>query len=141
MKGEPTWNPRLKVFPWNAASDVLDPEDSSIAGDSESTTNEQQYENLKAQSWFRLRAMFYKTYRAVTAGIVYPQHEMISLDSTNPRLHQLCLELSQAIHKPSARGKTMIVKKDEGESSPNLADALVMAFNPTRELTGFDVMG
>ena len=131
----------LRVFPWSAGASPLDPEDNIIPGDSQSPTNEEQYGNLKAQSWFRLRARFYKTYRAVKFGETYPHHELISLDSTMPRIHELKNELSQAQYKKSElNGKTIVDKKPSGASSPNLADALVMCFNPTRELSILDVL-
>lgn len=137
MKKEPTYPKRLKVYAWSGGASVIDPDKPSIPGDRESPTNEQQYENLKAQGWFRLRARFYKTFMAITTGVVYPQHEMISLDSTNPRLHELMLQLSQATHTPSKKGKTMIEKKPDGASSPNLADQCVMCYCPVKPPRGF----
>lgn len=137
MVKEPAYPKRLHVYPWNAGSPVLHPEKPSIPNDKESPTNEQQYENLKAQAWFSVRARCYKTYMAITTGAVYPQSEMISFDSNNPKLHQLTLELSQAIHTPSKRGRTMIEKKPEGSSSPNLADSCVMCYYPVKRAKGF----
>lgn len=130
----------LLVMPWNAGAGPMDPDDNIIEGDGQSPTNSEQYGNLKAQAWFRLRSRFHKTYQAVTNGKGYPAHELISLDSTLPRLHEIKNELSQAQYKSGAHGKTIVEKKPEGNSSPNLADALVMCFNPTRELSILDVL-
>ena len=130
----------LRVMPWIASAKPLDPEDNIILGDTQSPTNEQQYGNLKAQAWFRMRARFYKTYRAVVHGEIYDPAELISLDSTIPRLHELKMELSQAVKKTGLNGKTIVDKKPEGSLSPNLADAAVMCYNPTRELSIFDVL-
>lgn len=139
--GKLTFPKRLLVFPWNAGASPMDPDENIIPGDNQSPTNAEQYANLKAQAWFRLRARFYKTFCAVTQGQTFPPHELISLDSTMPRLHELKNELSQAQHKKSEmNGKTVVDKKPKGATSPNLADAMVMCFNPTRELSIFDVL-
>lgn len=133
--------PKLLVLPWNAGAKPLDPEDNIIPGDAQSPTNEEQYSNLKAQAWFRTRARFYKTYRCVNFGEKYPVHELVSLDSTMPRLHELKNELSQAQYKKSdLTGKTIVDKKPQGASSPNLADAAIMCLNPNRELSILDVL-
>lgn len=131
------WPARCKVHPWSAAAEVLEPTRNVIAGDRESPKNEDQYENLKAQSWFRLRTRFVKTYKAVREGKEYPANELISLDSTLPRLQELKMELSQAVHKPSARGKTMVDKKPDGAVSPNMADGVVIGYNPIHRNTVF----
>lgn len=139
--GKPTFPRNLLVMPWNAGAGPMDPEDNIIPGDSQSPTNEEQYSNLKAQAWFRLRARFYKTYRFVVHGERYPVDELISLDSTLPLLHELKNELSQAQYKKSEiNGKVLVDKKPTGAKSPNLADGLVMCFNPVRELSIFDVL-
>lgn len=140
--GRSTFPRMLRVMPWNAGSAVLDPKDPIIPGDSdaETPTNEGTYENLKAQSWFRLRARFYKTHRAIRYGDKYDPSELISLDSTIPRLHELKNELSQAQYQSSKNGKTMVDKRPSGAKSPNLADAIVICYSPTREISIFDVL-
>ena len=127
----------LKILPWNAAELPQDPTKHVIPGDKQSPTNEDQYKNLKAQAWFRLRTRFLKTYNAVTKGEVYPLDELISLPSTLSGLHELTMELSQAVYKYSADGKTVVDKQPDGTRSPNLADAVVMCFNPVRGPKGF----
>ena len=124
------WPESIKVHPWSAADNVLDPEKHVIPNDRESPTNEDQYANLKAQAWFRLRARFIKTYNAVRNGDKIDPIDLISLDSKMPRLHELKMELSQAVHKPGANGKTMVDKKPQGAVSPNMADAIVMCYCP-----------
>lgn len=140
MKERGNFPASIRVFPWNGGGEVLEPDEHIIRGDSQSPTNYDQYANLKAQGWWRLRARFYKTYRAIVHGDVYAPEELISLDSRMPHLHQLCMELTQAIHKYNTKGKTLVDKKPAGSLSPNLADAVVIAFNPTREVTIFDVL-
>ncbi|MHC5536677.1 hypothetical protein ACYOEI_00200 [Singulisphaera rosea] len=127
----------LRVFPWDAGAGPIDPQANIIAGDRQSPTNEDQYANLKAQSWWRLRTRFYKTFRAVQHGEKHDAAELISLDSTLPRLHEIQMELAQAVHKYNAVGKVLVDKKPDGAHSPNLADAVVMAFNPVRPPKSF----
>lgn len=141
MEKEPGWPTSLRVMPWDASAKPLDPEDPVIPGDDRSPTNEDTYGNLKAQSWFRLRARFWKTYLAVTRGKVFDPSELISLPSNVPGVQELAMELSQAVKKTSAlNGKTIVDKLGEGQRSPNKADALVECYNPTRELSIFDVL-
>jgi len=71
--------------PWSGGSAVLDPEKPIIPGDRNSPTNEDQYLNLKALSWFRARTHFYKTWHMVKFGEAYPHEELISIDSTIPK--------------------------------------------------------
>ena len=140
MKREGLIPQSMRILPWSAAAPVLDPTDNIIPGDSESPTNENQYENLKAQSWFRLRTRAWKTYLAVTRGQRFEVGEMISIPSTLPSRHKLCMELSQAVKKTAKSGKTLVDKTPAGAMSPNLAESVVMCFNPTREVSGFDVL-
>lgn len=131
---------RMLVSPWNAGASPLDPDDNIIPGDSQSPTNDDQYGNLKAQAWFRLRTRFSKTFRAVRHGERFDPGELISLDSTLPRLHELKNELSQAQYKSGVNGKTIVDKKPDGAKSPNLADALVMCYCPAINVSIFDVL-
>lgn len=139
-KGNSTFPRNLLVMPWNAGAKPLDPDDPIIPGDLESLTNDEMYENLKAQSWFRIRSRFFKTYRMVTFGEVYALEELISIDSSIPKLQELKNELSQAQYKSSKNGKTIVDKKPNGAKSPNLADGFVMCYSPTRELSILDVL-
>jgi hypothetical protein len=131
---------RLRVLPWNPASKPLDPDDPCIPGDPQSPTNSEQYANIKAQGYFRMRARFHKTYRAVMHGERFEDGELISIDSRIGRLQELVTELSQPVHKTGLNGKTIVDKKPEGAMSPNLADAVNIAANPTRDLSILDVL-
>lgn len=129
---------RLKILPWNAAQSPLEPEKNTIPNDKQSPKNEDMYANLKAQAWFRVRARFLKTYNAVVHGQIENPDELVSLPSDLENLHQLQMELSQAVYKNStSNGKTIVDKQPEGARSPNLADSFVMAFNPVRKPRGF----
>jgi phage terminase large subunit len=135
MMSSVAWNRRLNVFPWNAGAPPLDPDRPSIPGDSRSVLNKDAYKNLKAQSWFRARARFYKTYRAVIHGETFPHDELISISSKISRLHELCLELSQPVRKDTGDGKTVVDKKPDGATSPNLADSFIAVYNPVRKIS------
>jgi phage terminase large subunit len=130
----------LKIVGWNGGQEVLDKTDHIIPNDYNSPTNEQFFENLKAQAWWRLRIRFKKTYDAVTKGVKYSPEELISLPSDLKNLHLLKMQLSQAVHKYSKKGKTMVDKKPKGAVSPNLADACTMCYCPTKEYSIFDIV-
>jgi hypothetical protein len=121
---------RVILNPWNAGAGVIWPHQRVIANDDESASNKNYYGNFKAQAWWAFRTRVYKTWRAVTEGVVYPVDELVSLDSTNPTLQQLKKELGQATYGPGANLKMIIEKTPEGTKSPNLADAVIMAFFP-----------
>lgn len=130
----------LRIYPWNAAASVLNPEENIIPNDSQSPTNEDFFGNLKAQAWWNLRQRFERTYKAVMQGIPYPSEQLISLPSSLPRLHEIIAELSGATQKYNLKGKIIVDKKPDGGRSPNLADSIVIVFTPTREVTIFDSM-
>lgn len=127
----------IVIVPWNGGAEVLDPEKFVIPGDRSSPTNEDQYANLKAQSWWRARTRFYKTWRMIKFGDKYPHEELISIDSTIPKVHELKMQLSQATHEANGKGKTIVDKKPDGSLSPNMADSIVMCYNPVKRPSGF----
>lgn len=129
----PKW---LRILPWDASGAVLDPTKPIVTGDQKSPKNEDHFLNLKAQGWWRLRTRFYKTYRAVRFGEKYHPSELISLSSDLKYLHQLCMELSQPTYEYNQAGKMLVDKKPDGTVSPNLADAVMMCFNPVRPPLG-----
>lgn len=125
-----------KFTPWNAGGDVLEPYERLIPGDDDSLTNDEYYQNIKAQAWNSLYMRFYKTWSCIEAIKnnepipAYSADELISLDGTMVLLAQLMKELAQAVRKPSGSLKMMIDKQPDGMKSPNLADAVVMAYFP-----------
>jgi phage terminase large subunit len=132
--------PGLRIMPWNAASSPLDAEDNLIPGDFFTPLNKDFFLNLKVQGWWRLRTRFEKTYKAVTQGAKYSYDELISIPSTLENLHVIERELSQAVYKRNQAGKILVDKKPDGAISPNLADAIVICYNPTREVSILDVV-
>lgn len=122
-----------EFVPWNAGGGVLNPYHPIIPGDDQSALNRDFYANLKAQAWWHLRGRFYKTWMAVTKGIVYPVDELISLDSTMPLLEQLMKELAQPTRGSNGQLKTTVDKQPDGMKSPNLADSGIMMYFPMPE--------
>jgi phage terminase large subunit len=109
--------------------------------------NKDYFQNYKAQSYIALRWRFLQTYRAVVKKyrVIRPgdrpaapgeqtvdADEIISINSKIPRLSQLISELSQPVTKDSQSGKLMVDKTPDGMKSPNLADAVMMAYAPRR---------
>jgi phage terminase large subunit len=85
--------------------------------------------NRKAQAWLHLRMLFAESYKASCGE----PHDADSIISINPRiteLSRLTAEISQATMSQNATGKLLIDKIGEGERSPNLADAVVIAYAP-----------
>lgn len=123
--------PGIRFVPWSAAAGPQFPENHVEHGDSATPLNKDFYANLKAQGWWQLRRRFEKTWRAVTKGVAFPPDELISLSSGLPKLQQLQKELSQATaSRTTASLKLVVDKSPPGTRSPNLADAVVMAFWP-----------
>lgn len=93
--------------------------------------NEDFFLNLKAQSWWALRLRFEATYRAIVKGMEIDPDTMISIDPNIENLGQLLVELSQPTYKKTENGKLVVQKMPDGSASPNLADAVMIAYNPT----------
>lgn len=124
------------VEPFRGSGKVHDPQGQMVQG----RINEDFFENAKAQAWWSLRMRFNATYRAVQAKAKFekegiPMEEfdpdaIISLSSSIPDLGKLLIELSQPTYGQSKVGKLLVNKKPDGTPSPNLADAVMIAYNP-----------
>ncbi len=125
----------VKFISWNAGASVLHPEDRVVLDDDDSPLNKEFYTNLKAQAWWQLRLRFERTHRAVTQGASYSHDTLISLPSDLPQLRTLQKELSQPTMVRDTRMRLKIDKQPEGTRSPNLADAVVMAYWPVDDLS------
>ena len=124
----------VKFIPWDAGAGPIDPDRHVIDGDRDSPLNKDFYANLKAQGWWQLRRRFENTYRAVTEGIRMSPDDLISIPSDLPLLRQLEKELCQPTAGQSARMKLIVDKAPEGTRSPNIADAVMMAFWPAKRV-------
>lgn len=97
------------------------------------------FANMKALAWWSLRMRFEATHRAVNGGGVdlETRDSIISIAPDLPELPQLLQELSQPTYSINAAGKFVVDKTPAGFKSPNLADAVVIAFSPLIDpLTG-----
>lgn len=92
-------------------------------------TNADYYANRKAASWWHLRTRFNESWKA-SRGEPYDAELLISINPAIPELARLIAELSQATVSETGTGKLAIDKVGDGERSPNLADAVVIAFAP-----------
>lgn len=125
--------PKGIVFvPWFGSGAILNPFGRVVQGvDAQSPLNRDFYGNLKAQAWWELRLRFERTWRAVNdSTFKYEPDDLISLPSGLPSLRTLQKELSQATMGHTSSMKLIVNKAPEGTKSPNLADAVVMAYWP-----------
>lgn len=117
----------LVINPFLGSGAVKDPNGQMVEG----RTNEDFFENFKAQSWWSLRFRFQETWRAIQ-GMPCKADNIISIAKDFPERARLCVELSQPIYGLSKSGKILIDKAPEGVASPNLADAVMMVFSPKK---------
>jgi hypothetical protein len=132
--------PGVKFVPWNAGAAVQQPKRRVNPGDKQSLTNQDFFQNLKAQGWWLLGRRFEKTHRVIQSlklpreqWVYYPQEELISLCSMMPRLRQLEKELCQPTIAKGPSMRLVVNKTPEGTRSPNMGDSTMMAFHPIIE--------
>jgi phage terminase large subunit len=92
----------------------------------DSMTNGQFFRNLKAQAWWSIRLKVENTMRLLDGEKIDPS-SCIFFDGNLLNIDKLLLELAQASYKHDD-GKLLIDKSPDGQDSPNLADAVIMAF-------------
>jgi len=125
--------------PFRGSGEVVDPEGNPFqaTGDQKDgdkgRTNEDFFQNAKAQAWWALRRRFQLTYRAVVEGLSYNKDDIISISSSLPEYRQLMIELSQPTYSQNAVGKIVIDKMPDGMKSPNRADSVMIAFAPLKK--------
>lgn len=124
----------VQAFRGSASGDALYMPDAKVKGEDGKPldrTNKDYFTNYKSQSYTALRWRFLQTYRAVVKGDkTVDMEDIISLSSEIPNLSMLTAELSQPVYKESLNGKLMVDKTPEGMKSPNMSDAVMMAFAP-----------
>lgn len=119
--------------PFRGSAAVDDPEGEMVP----KRKNKDYFANLKAQSWWALRQRFQATHRAVVEGMPCSPDELISIDPNLPELITLTMELSQPTYSINTVGKILIDKQPDGTRSPNLADAVMIAFQPGKRRRSF----
>lgn len=105
-------------------------------------TNADTYRNFRSQTWSWVRDRFEATYKAIKAAeqghiVQANPDELISIDSSCDALQDLVAELSRPMRVYTDNGKILVESKKNmkrrGVASPNLADALVIAFAQKHE--------
>ena len=112
--------------PFRGSGAVHDPEGQMVP----KRVNKDYFANAKAQAWWALRLRFQATHRAVVEGMPYDPDKIISIDPKLRELTALTMELSQPTYSINPVGKVVIDKQPEGTKSPNLADAVMIAYQP-----------
>lgn len=130
----------IMMIPWNAGDAVQEPFAHIVPDDEESLLNKDFFQNMKAQAWWSIRTRFFKTWKTLqsldaylkdgTPIEFYDPEELISLDGSIPLIKQLIKELAQPTGGPGASLRMVVNKKPKDTKSPNLADAVVMAYFP-----------
>lgn len=121
----------LPIVPWNPAAGVVRPMadiTTGKVGKEAERRNKDHYLNANSQAWWGLRERFRLTYLAVAEGAQFDPDTLISLDSRMEGLTALQAELSQPVWATNTAGKITVDKKPTGSKSPNLADAVKIAF-------------
>ena len=122
---------QIRDEPWRGSGAVWDPEGEMV----QKRKNKDYFANAKAQAYWALRLRFQATYRAVIEGLPYKADELICIDPALAELTALTMELSQATYSINTVGKILVDKMPDGMRSPNLADAVMIAYQPgTRSL-------
>ncbi|MEI8033734.1 MAG: hypothetical protein WCH05_10350 [Chlorobiaceae bacterium] len=116
----------IVVDHFRGSCEVASPEREMVAG----RKNRDFFANMKAQSWWSLRERFKATHRAVTDGGEFDPDSIISIPSTTQFLSRLTMELSQPTYTLNTAGKVIVDKASSGTKSPNLADAVMIAYAP-----------
>jgi hypothetical protein len=115
--------------PFRGSAEVYDPAGEMVA----ERKNKDLFANLKAQSWWALRLRFRATHRAVTRGLPVNADEIVSISPTLKNLEKLLGELSQPTYSLNNVGKILVDKTPNGAKSPNLGDAVMIAYSPAAQ--------
>lgn len=118
--------PIIRDEPFRGSSAVWRPEAQMVP----KRLNKDFFANRKAQSYWALRLRFEATYKAVINKLPYVADDLISIDPELPELNSLIMQLSQPTYALNNVGKIVIDKLAEGTTSPDLADAVMICFQP-----------
>ncbi len=117
---------RISASAFQGSGGVHDPDGEMVP----ERTNKNLFLNAKSQAWWSLRLKFQNTYRAVEEGMQYKENDIISISSSLPELGSLIQVLSQPTYSVNSVGKILVDKKPDGTRSPNLADAVMICYQP-----------
>lgn len=120
----------IDISAFHGGGEVIDKQKFFIepTRDMPGVTNGQYFANRKGQGWWSLAERFRKTFEHQQLGVDYDVSELILIDPKCSNIEQLTKELCQVRRKKST--KYAIDKAPDGTASPNLADAVMMAYSP-----------
>jgi phage terminase large subunit len=139
--------PAIRDAAFHGSGAVWQPDEEFRGGNSSVSaqtkrTNKDYFANLKAQSWFSLRLRFQATYRAVVEKLPFDKDDLISISSNLSNLTALQMQMQQPTYSINGVGKLLVDKMPDGMKSPNLADCVMIAFNPsTRSMDVWAALG
>lgn len=115
---------------------VLDPE---VMCPGTSKLNKDHLQNQKAQSWWSVRTRFLNSYRARVLKEKVDLDHTINISPAIPKalLDTLTSEIVQPTMTWTLTGKLVVDKTPDGVKSPNLGDAVMMAFRYGRPALAF----
>lgn len=125
----------IEALEYRGSGAVVNKEAFAIAPDLDhghkGRTNGDFFSNMKAQAWWDLRRRFENTFqRRVKGRTEIPLESCISIPADLDNRDKLCRELSQPTYSINESGLIKVNKAPDGMPSPNLADAVVIAFSP-----------
>jgi hypothetical protein len=129
---------QIRDYPFHGGGGVADPDavfrmgSGDVKSMATARTNRDMFANLKAQGGWALRCRFQATYRAVVEGLPYNPDEIISIAPDLPYLADLTLQMQQPTYSINGAGKVVIDKAPDGMASPDLYDAVVISYTPSK---------
>lgn len=141
---------KISYFDFCAGAGVIDPEGFYINTPEVKITNQDMFDNLKAQSWWLVADRFKNAYNALKyfenrklegmtdeearEGMPFDLSDIISISSSFPDLASLVTELSTPRRDYAKNGKVKVESKDDLKKreieSPNYAEAFIIANSP-----------
>jgi phage terminase large subunit len=122
--------PEILAQPFRGSESPWDPDGQMVR----SRRNRDFFANCKAQAWWALRLRFQMTYGAVVEGREYERDMIISIRPDLEELDALTMELSLPTWSVNTVGKILVDKQPDGALSPNLADAVMICYQPSSRM-------
>ena len=118
----------IGTHPYRGSEAVVRPE-SIVPGTKRKAKD--MFANRKAQTWYEGRLACYAAWQA-RRGKPYDPERLLCIPGDLPLRDLLVSQLSQATAKETLTGKTQVDKNPDDVSSPDLADAVLMAMAPRK---------
>lgn len=120
---------KIRISPWNAGGKIMRPDQEDFSG----ITNQEMFDNAKAQTYWQVRFDFLQTYRYVNGQDCDKSRVVFFPDKRSTSMEKLIRELSQPQFRLTKTGKTSIDKAPNGAKSPNMCDSFIIASAETEE--------